>query len=231
MEVLTLIIKRRIRVSDTFRYHNLCEDLQIVNVCFADDLFIFSRGEVDSARLIMESLEEFQKSLGIVPSIPKSTVYFCNVRNHVKVVVLNIMPFAKGELPVKYLGVPLISTSVLSSMQVFWASVLVIPKGIVLDIQQQIRGFLWCNGELKRGKAKVACDILCLPKCEGGLGAVDSKLQASWAYNLGRFNLQSCVADLVSNGGWAWPQSWLLKAPYLAIILDPDLVEARLDLP
>ncbi|GJY11524.1 protein LAZ1 [Tanacetum coccineum] len=231
MEVLTLIIKRRICVSNTFRYHNLCEDLQIVNVCFADDLFIFSRGEVDSARLIMESLEEFQKSSGLVPSIPKSTVYLCNVCNHVKVAILNIMSFAEGELPMKYLGVPLISTrllnrdckilvervtnrigdwknkslsfagrlqlcrSVLSSMQVFWASILVIPKGIILDIQQQIREFLWCNGELKRGKAK------------------------------------SCVADLVSNRGWAWPQSWLLKAPNLAIIPYPNLVEARPDLP
>ncbi|GKA26873.1 hypothetical protein Tco_0712982 [Tanacetum coccineum] len=109
MEVLTLIIKRRIYVSDTFRYHNLCEDLQIVNVCFANDLFIFSMGEVDSARLIMEPLEEFQKSPGLVSSILKSTVYFCNVRYHVKVAILNIMSF-----PVKYLGVPLISTRLLN---------------------------------------------------------------------------------------------------------------------
>nr|GEY40675.1 hypothetical protein [Tanacetum cinerariifolium] len=130
---------------------------KIVNVCFADDLFIFSRGEVDSARLIMESLEEFQKSLRLVPSIPKSTVYYCNVHNHVKVAILNIMSFAEGELLVKL---------VLSSMQVFWVSVLVIPKGVILDIQQQIKGFLWCNDELKRCKAKMAWDILCLPKHE-----------------------------------------------------------------
>nr|GEX54718.1 hypothetical protein [Tanacetum cinerariifolium] len=112
----------------------------IVNVCFTDDLFIFFRGEVDLARLIMESLEEFQKSLGLVPSIPKSTVYYCNVRNHVKVAILNIMPFAEGELPVKYLGVPLSCV-----------------------------GFLWYNGELKHCKAKMAWDILCLPKCKVGL--------------------------------------------------------------
>nr|GEV87407.1 methylenetetrahydrofolate reductase 1 [Tanacetum cinerariifolium] len=72
------------------------------------------RGEVDSARLIMESLKEFQKSLRLVPSIPKSTVYYCNVRNHVKVAILNIMLFAEGELPVKYLGVPIISTRLLN---------------------------------------------------------------------------------------------------------------------
>ena len=45
-----------------------------------------------------------------------------------------------------------------------------IPKGIILDIQQLIRGFLWCYGDFKRGKAKVAWDDICLPKKEGGLG-------------------------------------------------------------
>ncbi|GJW31757.1 hypothetical protein Tco_0051789 [Tanacetum coccineum] len=120
--------------------------------------------------------------------------------------MLNFMPFAEGELPVKYLGVPFISSrllnrdckilvekaknrigdwknkslsfagrlqlckSVISSMHVYWASVLVIPKGILQDIQVLIRGFLWCNGEYKRGRAKVAWDDTCLPKHEGGLG-------------------------------------------------------------
>ncbi|GKF15586.1 hypothetical protein Tco_0057048 [Tanacetum coccineum] len=58
--------------------------------------------------------------------------------------------------------------SVISSMHVYWASVLIIPKGIIHDIQQLIRGFLWCNGEYKRGKAKVAWKAICLPKHEGG---------------------------------------------------------------
>ncbi|GJS14114.1 putative RNA-directed DNA polymerase, eukaryota, reverse transcriptase zinc-binding domain protein [Tanacetum coccineum] len=206
MEILTLILKRRVRLSDTFRYHNHCEELEIINVCFADDLFIFARGDVESARVIMDSLDEFKQVSGLVPSIPKSTAFFCNVMPHVKNAILSIMPFSEGKLPAKYLGVPLISSrllnrdckilvekarnrigdwknkslsfagrlqlckSVVSSMQVYWASVLVIPMGIVSDIQQLIRGFLWCNGDYKRGKAKVAWDDICLPKHEGGLG-------------------------------------------------------------
>ncbi|GJX60328.1 hypothetical protein Tco_0291718 [Tanacetum coccineum] len=154
----------------------------LINVCFADDLFIFARGDVESSRVIMDSLEEFKLTSGLIPSIPKR------------------------ELPVKYLGVPLISSgllnrdcnilvekaknrigdwknkslsfagrlqlckSIISSMHVFWASVLIIPKGIIYDIHQLIRGFLWCNGELKRGKAKIAWEDICLPKSEGGLG-------------------------------------------------------------
>ncbi|GJS84287.1 reverse transcriptase domain, reverse transcriptase zinc-binding domain protein [Tanacetum coccineum] len=83
-------------------------------MCFADDLFILARVDVESLRVIMESLEEFKLTSGLVPSIPKSTAYFCNVLHHTKVTIFSIMPFSKGELPVKYLGVPLISLVLLN---------------------------------------------------------------------------------------------------------------------
>nr|GFA38051.1 reverse transcriptase domain, reverse transcriptase zinc-binding domain protein [Tanacetum cinerariifolium] len=100
----------------------------------------------------------------------KSTAFSCKVLNYIKVSILNIMPFSKGELPVKYLGRLQLCKSVISSMHVYWASVLLIPRGIISDIQQLIRGFLWCNGEYKRGKAKVAWDDICLPKQKEDLG-------------------------------------------------------------
>ncbi|GKA51069.1 hypothetical protein Tco_0744265 [Tanacetum coccineum] len=139
--------------------------------------------------------ENFKAASGLVPSILKSTAFFCNVANNTKMAILNIMPFSKGKLPVKYLGVPLISSRLLnrdckflvesaknrigdwknkslsfdgrlqlcksdiSSMQVYWASVLAIPKGIIYDIQSLIQGFLWCNGEYKHWKAKVAWEV------------------------------------------------------------------------
>nr|GEW14649.1 hypothetical protein [Tanacetum cinerariifolium] len=206
MEVLTLIMQRRVRVSDSFRFHKYCEDLHLLNVCFVDDLFIFVRSDVDSARVIRESLEEFTRVSGLVPSLPKITNFFYNVANHVKLAIPNTIPFSEGKLPVIYLGVPLIPTrlfnrdckflvekarnrigdwknkslsfagrlqlcnSVIFSMHVYWASVLMIPTGILLDIEQLMRGFLWCNHELKCGKEKVAWNTICLPKSEGGLG-------------------------------------------------------------
>ena len=41
MEILSLILRRRIRESDQFRFHPKCEPLDIINMCFADDLLIF----------------------------------------------------------------------------------------------------------------------------------------------------------------------------------------------
>ncbi|GJV01910.1 putative RNA-directed DNA polymerase, eukaryota, reverse transcriptase zinc-binding domain protein [Tanacetum coccineum] len=64
MEILTLILQRQVRLSDAFRYHKHCEELNIINVCFADDLFLFARGDVDSATVIMDSLNEFKAVSG-----------------------------------------------------------------------------------------------------------------------------------------------------------------------
>ncbi|GJY81253.1 hypothetical protein Tco_0494004 [Tanacetum coccineum] len=43
---------------------------------------------------------------------------------------------------------------------VYRASVLMIPQVIIDDIHQLILGFLWCNGEFIRGKAKVSWESL-----------------------------------------------------------------------
>nr|GFB87557.1 reverse transcriptase domain, reverse transcriptase zinc-binding domain protein [Tanacetum cinerariifolium] len=73
------------------------------------DLFMFARGDVNSAQVIMDSLNEFKRVSGLVPSLTKSMMFFCNVVNHVKLAILNIMPFLEGKLHVIYLRVLLIS--------------------------------------------------------------------------------------------------------------------------
>ncbi|GKC12144.1 polypyrimidine tract-binding protein homolog 2 isoform X1 [Tanacetum coccineum] len=113
MEVLTLMLQRRVHESQLFTYHMYCFKLELINLCFADDLFLFAYGDVHSASIIKETLDEFKGASGLTPSLPKSTAYFCNVLNHVKVSILQILPFEEGKLPVKYLGVPLVSSRLL----------------------------------------------------------------------------------------------------------------------
>nr|GEU40093.1 hypothetical protein [Tanacetum cinerariifolium] len=51
--------------------------------------------------VIMDALEEFKHVLDLVPSIPKSTTFFCNVLNAIEASILNSMPSAEGVLPVR----------------------------------------------------------------------------------------------------------------------------------
>nr|GEX98394.1 reverse transcriptase domain, reverse transcriptase zinc-binding domain protein [Tanacetum cinerariifolium] len=100
---------KRVHISNQFTYHEQCSKLQLVNLCFVDDLFLFAYGDVGSASVIKEALDKFKESSGLGTSIPKSTAYFCNVLNHVKLSILQILPFVEGTLLVKYPGVPLVS--------------------------------------------------------------------------------------------------------------------------
>ncbi|GKA17514.1 putative reverse transcriptase domain-containing protein [Tanacetum coccineum] len=119
-----------------------------------DDLFLFARGHPNSVRVIIDALEEFKNVLGLVPSIPKSNAFFCNVPNALKASILSSMPFAEGMLPVKYLGVPIISSRILYRD----------CKVLVEKLESR------CQGEMKKGKDKVAWEAVCLPHREGGLG-------------------------------------------------------------
>nr|GEW93127.1 hypothetical protein [Tanacetum cinerariifolium] len=38
-----------------------------------------------------------------------------------------------------------------------------------VEIKQLMKGFLWCNGDVRHGKAKISLDAICLPKRERGL--------------------------------------------------------------
>nr|GEX67596.1 hypothetical protein [Tanacetum cinerariifolium] len=72
-------------LTDQFTYHMYCSKMELVNLCFADDLFLFAYGDVGSASIIKKALDEFKNASSLVPSLPKS------------------------KLSVKYLGVPWVS--------------------------------------------------------------------------------------------------------------------------
>nr|GEW37595.1 hypothetical protein [Tanacetum cinerariifolium] len=215
MEILTLMLQRGVRNANSFTYHRFCSKMELINLCFADDLFLFAHGDTDSIRVINEALDEFKEASGLVPSLPNSKAYFCNVLNITKIAILHILPFEEGNLLVKYLGVPLVTSrlafrdckeliekvqarvddwknkflsvagrlqlirSVLSSMHIYWASIFILPSHVLSNIEHIMRGFLWCHGSMRKGRAKVAWDVVCLPKDEGGLG---ESLWVKWVH-------------------------------------------------
>ncbi|GJS62818.1 hypothetical protein Tco_0677382 [Tanacetum coccineum] len=277
MEVLTLMLNRRVRNSEMFTYHRYCSKLELINLCFADDLFLFAHGDVESARVIMDALEEFKRVSGLTPSLPKSTTYFCNVLNHTKLSILQVLPFTEGRLPVKYLGVPLVPSrlifrdckeliekvqnrisdwknkslsvagrlqlikSVISYMHIYWALVFILPSRILLDLEQLMRGFLWCQGPMKKGRAKVSWDLVCRPHKEGGLGIrrldlFNKALMVTHIWNLLTLKeslwLRSFIRDFIwvriSDGAnaSAWFDQWSQACPLSRFVTTRDMFNA-----
>lgn len=60
--------------------------------------------------------------------------------------------------------------SVLSSLNVYWASIFILPKGICDDIDKMLKRFLWHTNEGKSFKFSVSWKEVCMQKSEGGLG-------------------------------------------------------------
>ncbi|GKE62932.1 putative reverse transcriptase domain, reverse transcriptase zinc-binding domain protein, partial [Tanacetum coccineum] len=233
LEVLSLMIDRKIDDSNVFKYHWRYSKVNLTHLCFADDLMLFSNGDVNSVSLLKAALDEFSGTSGLVPNLEKSYVFFGNVLPHVKSDILNIMPFLVGSLPIKYLGVSLISSrlykkhcsplidkvksrlhnwknkalsfagrlqllrSVISSIQVFGSSVFILPRYVSIEIEKLMKGFIWSQGELHRGKAKVKWEDVCGLKIQGGLGI---KSLQCWNVAL----MSKHVWNIVSNKESLW---------------------------
>jgi hypothetical protein len=58
-------------------------------------------------------------------------------------------------------------SSVLFSLQVFWARISILPKKVIRILEQKFNRFLWCGKDAK-AKAKVASGVVL--SLRGGLG-------------------------------------------------------------
>ena len=93
-----------------FQFHPKCEEVNLTHLCFADDIFLFSGGTSSSVQVIMDELNRFENFSGLQVNKQKSGIFLAGVNDNVKNDLLNITGFCLGSLPMKYLGVPLIST-------------------------------------------------------------------------------------------------------------------------
>nr|GEY59479.1 hypothetical protein [Tanacetum cinerariifolium] len=151
-----------------------------------------------------------------------------------------------------YAGRMQLITSVLNSMQVYWASLFLLPKSRVKDIERILKGFLWCQGDLARGKAKIAWKTVCKPKCKGGLGFKDlgkwnevlltkhvwniaahkESLWVKWVHIV-KLKGKSFWEVIIESGDgkkiFAWYDKWNEVGPLCQYINNKDLYNARFD--
>ncbi|CAK8530761.1 unnamed protein product [Lathyrus sativus] len=95
--------------NPNFNYHAKCENLNITNLTFADDVLLFCKGDEISMQLILRAFRDFSNSTGLIMNPNKCKIYFGGLDNEKKKILKELSGFREGTLPFKYLGIPLSS--------------------------------------------------------------------------------------------------------------------------
>ncbi|KAK4391360.1 hypothetical protein Sango_1913800 [Sesamum angolense] len=259
MEIWSSLLRYRVQRTDQCQYHWKCKELGILNLCFANDVLLFCKAHIPSIQVLKGSLSEFANLSGLNVNPTKSQIILSRAVQQERQQIIDFLGFQEGSLPVKYLGVPLTSSrltladcrplnghsfgrlesyagrlqlirSVLSTLHTYWASVFILPKGILKVIEGKMRKFLW-QGPSGRGTAKVAWEHICKPKDEGGLG-IRSTLASNqalmlkhlwrilqndgtsiWVNWIQNYRLRNCSIWTFdgSTGSWGWKKMLKLR--------------------
>ncbi|GJZ27198.1 nucleolar protein 56-like protein, partial [Tanacetum coccineum] len=181
---------RGLRQGDhIFKFHAGCKELKLTHLCFADDLLVVCNGDVESEKVIKKTMMEFNAIFGLIPNMEKSTVFFGNVKEEVKDKILDVLPFVVGKLPT-----------------------------VVKDIDKILKGFLWCKGEIKRGKAKVAWKTVCSPKSQAGKNTL-------WVKWVNAVKLKGRSNGKNTN---VWFDHWSFMGILSDIVNSRDIYDARI---
>ena len=114
MNVLSCMLDKA-AVGKKIGYHPRCRNMSLTHLCFADDIMVFSDGTSRSIQGILETFEKFAVMSGLKISLEKSTVFMTGMSPRAKEAILRQFPFESGTLPVKYLGLPLLTKRMMQS--------------------------------------------------------------------------------------------------------------------
>ncbi|XP_039049215.1 uncharacterized protein LOC120190158 [Hibiscus syriacus] len=187
-----------------FNYHPKCKKIGLTHLCFADDLLVFYKGSMDSIIGVQAVLDVFYTMSGLRLNASKCELFPVGISAQQCVSIRNITGFKLGSLPVRYLGVPLVSRKLTVKD----------CRSLIDKIKAKLN--LWANKHLSfAGRLQLICAgsdsyargarvywrKVCLLKSEGGLGVQD----------IGGWN-KACIVLLVrkllANEGSLWV-AWL----------------------
>nr|GEV07262.1 hypothetical protein [Tanacetum cinerariifolium] len=130
-----------------------------------------------SVSIIKDAIEEFRDIFCLFTNYSKSTINFGSMNMEDQQEILECVPFKVEKLPVTYLRVPL---SLKRRSMNNCRSLLdkINGRKVIKDINKVLKNFLWNQGELYKGKAKVAWLNICKPKSMSGLDLKGLEVEA-----------------------------------------------------
>lgn len=84
--------------------------MKLTHLCFVDDLLIFSEASLNSVYVIKQAMQDFKDIFGLKVNPLKSFIFCAR-----KLQLLDTLHMQEGHLPIRYLGVPLISSTLSST--------------------------------------------------------------------------------------------------------------------
>ncbi|XP_077237123.1 uncharacterized protein LOC143878767 [Tasmannia lanceolata] len=148
MEMLTCLLQVYLcsgQISSPFSRKNFT----ISHLLFADDVMLFVDPTSSCAEGVINCLNLFKQCFGLEFNPGKSENFFSGISNGVKRAVCNILRMEEGHLPIKYLGLPLITSRLTASD----------CQPIIDKIRNRLS--VWTNRNLSRsGRAELIRTVL-----------------------------------------------------------------------
>ncbi|KAL0416380.1 UNVERIFIED_CONTAM: putative ribonuclease H protein [Sesamum latifolium] len=232
MEILHLMLLQRIEQDESFQLHWQCTEMKLFNLCFADDLILFCKAEEASVILFRDALHAFAELSGLHANISKSQLILSKSASPVRNRIGRYLDFKKDTYRIQLLK------SVISALNIYWATAFILPSGVLKTIEARMRKFLWQGGN-DSGAAKVAWVHVCKPLEEGGQGLrrleplnralmskhfwelIQCNKSSIWVMWITNMYLRHCSAwtARVSSGSWSWRKILKLRSQLLANII------------
>ncbi|XP_039019838.1 uncharacterized protein LOC120151469 [Hibiscus syriacus] len=108
MNVLSRILYKATE-RGIFGYHPRCKKVGLTHLSFADDLIIFCKGNVESVVGVISVLDYFYEIYGLKLNAFKCELFAVGISSSKLEDIKMITGFNQGCLPVRYLGVPLVT--------------------------------------------------------------------------------------------------------------------------
>lgn len=108
MDVLSKLLDKAASARQ-FGYHPRCKNMGLTHLASADDFMVLSDGRVDSVEGIVAVFDDFAKASRLRISMEKSTIFLAGVTEEVTLDIKTRFRFHEGHLPVRYLGLPLVT--------------------------------------------------------------------------------------------------------------------------
>lgn len=109
MEAFSMILNKDTLLPN-FKFYWKADSCKISYMCFVDDILLFCHGDLSSVSIIHSCIQSFSMFPDLIHNALKSLCFLANVPIDAKASIRLLLGISLGVLPIRFLGVPLISS-------------------------------------------------------------------------------------------------------------------------